>query len=229
MTFSDFVTSLYGSVTLKHSRTLTDLKECAVRQLEDLSVRRVHFMEDSAEVTIPVAEPFVGEWAGEGAPGFPLDILEIDALYYSYASGTAWQPVEGPVPISALRSYQPPLEVEETPLSVYPLCWSWWQGRIWVPKLSGDATVKIDFWHDGTRDEATGVKISTASTSETNRWLSQGQKAMRHGTLADYFSLHGSRDEAQAQIELGKRNAYLNTLEIETRMKQPAAIQAPAR
>lgn len=226
-TFTEFVTSLYRAVTAKHSQTLTDLKECAVRQLTDLSVRRVHFMEDSAEVTISTAEPYNGEWVGAGVTGFPLDILEVDGVYYRYASTSSWQPVDGPLPISDLRTYQAPLAIQESPLSVYPLAWAWWRNRIWVPKLSGDSEIRIDFWRDGTRDSTFGTLISTASTSETNPWLKEGERAMRHGTLADYYSLPSSYDEKQASAELGKRNAYLNTLEVATRMKQPAAIQAP--
>jgi len=230
MTFSEFVTSLYGSVNLKHARTLTDLAECAVRQLADLSVRRVHFMEDSVELVIPVAEPYAGEWVGPGAPGFPLDILEVNALYCRRSSASAWSWLDGPTPIADVRAfgaYSGNAELLSDVAAVFPPFWGWWQGRIWVPKLAADVSIKIDYWRDGTRDSASGSLITTSSTSETNPWLSQGERAMRHGTLADYFSLPSSYNEKQASAELGKRNAYLETLDAATRMKQPAAIQAP--
>lgn len=228
MSFSTFTTDLYGDVLNRHSGTLAALKAATVRQLRELASRRVHFMESSTTFTLPTAEPYVGEWAGEGVAGWPLDVREIDAVYYRASASSSWCEVPGPVSINEVRSWEPPLRVAESPLSIYPLAWAWWDRKLWVPKLSGDVTLKIDYWKDGTRDEATGTEISTASTNESNEWLDgRGQTALRCGVLADYYLLTASRDETQASIEMGKRNVYLDILKSEGIGFHGTAFQAP--
>lgn len=228
MSFSTFVTDVYGEILNKHSGSLAALKAATVRQLRELASRRVHFMEASTTFTLPTAEPYVGEWAGEGIPGWPLDVREIDALYYRASASSSWCEVPGPVTINDIRTWEPPLRVAESPLSIYPLAWAWWDRKLWVPKLSGNVSLKIDYWKDGTRDETTGVLISTASTAESNEWIDgRGQTALRCGVLADYYLLTASRDEAQASIEMGKRNVYLDILKSEAIGFHGTAIQAP--
>jgi hypothetical protein len=228
VSFSTFVTDVYGEILNRHSGTLAALKAATVRQLRELSSRRVWFMERSTTFTLPTAEPHVGEWAGEGAPGWPLDIREIDTLYYRASASSSWREVPGPVSINELRSWEPPLRVVESPLSIFPLAWAWWDRKLWVPRLSGDVSLKIDYWKDGSRDEATGVLITTASTNETNEWLDgRGATALRCGVLADYYLLPASKDETQASIEMGKRNVYLDIVKSEGIGFHGTALQAP--
>lgn len=227
MTFSDFVTDLYSGVLNRHSNSLSDLKAATVRTLQELSARRVLFNEGSVELTLPTRAPYGGEWVGPGLDGFPLDILEVDGVYYRSSASSGWCEVPGPVPIGEIRSYEPPLRVAETPLSIYPLAWAWWDNKLWFPRVSGDVTLKIDFYRDGTRDRATGVPITASSTEETNGWFDRGLQALRSGVLADYYLLAASRDEAQASIEMGKRNVFLDTLSVERRMREGSSFQAP--
>ena len=227
MNFSEFITSVNASVLNKHSATLTDLKDAAVRQLRELSSRRVSFMEETASFTLLTAEPYNGEWVGEGVTGWPLDVREIDAVYYRASSTSSWCEVPGPVTINEVRTWTPPLRVAESPLSIYPLAWAWWDRKLWAPRLSGNCEIRIDFWRDGTRDRTTGVLISNASTAETNGWFERGESALRHGVLADYYLLPASRDETQASIEMGKRNLYLEVLKGENIAFHGTALQAP--
>lgn len=228
MSFSTFTSSVHGDVLNKHSTSLADLKAATVRQLGELASRRVHFMERTTTFTLLVADPYLGDWVGEGVAGWPLDVREIDAVYYRASATSSWCPVTGPLTINEIRTYEPPLRVAESPLSVYPLAWAWWDRKLWVPRVSGNVSLKIDYWKDGTRCETTGALISTASTNETNEWLDgRGATALRHGVLADYYLLPKSKDEAQASIEMGKRNTYLEILKSEGIAFHGASIQAP--
>jgi hypothetical protein len=228
VSFTTFAADVHGEILNKHSGSLAAVKAATVRQLRELSSRRAHFMERSTTFTLPTAEPYIGEWAGEGIAGWPLDIREIDALYYRASASSSWCEVPGPVSINEIRTWEPPLRVAESPLSIYPLAWAWWDRKLWVPKLSGDCSLKIDYWKDGSRDETTGVLITTASTTESNEWLDgRGQTALRCGVLADYYLLPASRDETQASIEMGKRNVYLDILKSESIGFHGTALQAP--
>lgn len=227
MSFSSFITEVNGEVANKHSSTLTHLKRITVRQLAELSARRTLFMQDTATFTLLTAAPYGGQWADSSVAEFPKDVLEIDGAYYQ-VGGTGWEEIDGPVPLRDIRLYVQPVVAAQQPLARYPHLWSWWEGKFWTNTLSDDTAIKIDFWRDGTRCSTTGVKIQEDSTNETNPWLDgRGKPVLRCGVLADYYTMATSRDEAQASVEVGKRNTYLQTLFDELAMKQSVAIQAP--
>lgn len=228
MSFSTFVTEAYRQVKDKHSDTLTDLRKLAVQQLSELSVRRVGFMQGSAEFTVLEREPYNGEWAGPGLPGFPLNIREIDHVYYAVSNDTGWDEIEGPVPIREIRLYQPPLTRSPSPFELYPYKWAWWEGKLWLNRLGEDRDLRIDYWKDGVRDEKTGVKIATDSTVETNGWLERGETALLYAVLAAYYALPASKDEAVSGLMAAQREYYLAQLENEALMREQSAhLQAP--
>lgn len=227
MTFSAFIARVYSRVPGKHSSTLTQLRELAVQQLAELSPRRTSFMETSAEFTLPVADPYLGEWAGSGLGGFPLDILEIDAVYYRYGTDTDWEPLPGPVPIAEIRSIWAETPNVPHPLQMYPSCWAWWDDKLWLPRQGADLPLRIDYFRDGTRDQATGVKIATNSTAETNGWLEEGANALEYAVLAAYYALPTSQNSDQVSICNAQANAYLNNLDTRRRLLSGASFQAP--
>lgn len=226
MNFADFVTRVYSRVPLKHSQTLVQIRELAVQQLAEMASRRVGFMESTAEFTLPVAEPYGGEWAGPGLSGFPLDLLEVDGAYYGIGDA-GWSEIEGPVDIEVVRTRYFPVVIAPPALSLYPSCFAWWNGRFWVTRVGGDIAVKLDYFRDGTRDEVTGVKIVTDSTKETNGWLKRGANALEYAVLAAYFALPLSTDQEQVQICNAQTNAYLSVIDTETNRKTGTSFRAP--
>jgi hypothetical protein len=228
MTFSAFVTRVYSRIPGKHSQTLTQLRELTVQQLVELTPRRVSFMESSVEFTLPVADPYLGEWAGAGVGGFPLDILEIDAVYYRYGTDTDWETLSGPVPIAEIRSLWADTPNVQDPLQqMYPSCWAWWDDKLWLPKQGADLPLKIDYFRDGTRDQATGARIATNSTSETNGWLEEGANALEYAVLAAYYALPTSQNSDQVSICNAQANAYLGNLDTRRRLRSGSSFQAP--
>lgn len=225
MNFSAFITSVYADVPAKHSTTLADLKKVTVRQLVELSSRRTLFMQDTVTFTLPASGVYNGEWAGPGLTGFPLDIAAVDGVYYQVGSGR--EEVDGPVPITDIRTYIPPLIAAQTPTAIYPRLWAWWDDKLWITPVGTDVVLELDIFRDATRDRTTGVKIQTDSTSETNGWLERGEAALRYAVLAEYYLLPASRDEVQAQICATQRNLYLDNLARELAMHTGSAIQAP--
>lgn len=225
MGFASFVTSVYADVPNKHSQTLANLRSITVRQLAELSSRRTLFMQDTVTFTLPASGVYNGEWAGPGLPGFPLDIMEVDGAYYQVGSGR--EEIEGPVPIADLRTYIPPLIAAQSPVAVYPRKWAWWDDKLWITQVGTDVVLELDIFRDATRDRATGVKIQTDSTSETNGWFERGEIPLRYAVLAEYFLLPLSRDEIQAQMAATQRNLFLDTLAREVALHTGSAIQAP--
>lgn len=227
MTFAAFIARVYSRIPGKHSNTLAQVRDLAVQQLAELSPRRVSFMETSAELTLPVAEPYLGEWAGGGLGGFPLDILEIDAVYYRYGPDVDWEPLPGPVPVSEIRSIWAATPNVPHPLQMYPSCWAWWDDKLWLPRQGADLPLRIDYFRDGTRDQATGVKIAAASTTETNGWLEEGANALEYAVLAAYYALPTSTNADQVSICNAQANAYLGNLDTRRRLRTGASFQAP--
>lgn len=227
MNVSAFDARVYAEVVSKHTNTLTFLRQIRVRQLAELSQHRTLFSEESTTFTFPSGEPYNGEWAGAGAPGFPLDILEVDALYYQTPGTTVWEEVPGPVPINEIRLYTAPLYSVEVPITIYPPCWAWWDDKIWVPRLQSALSVKIDYWKDGTRDEKTGTKIVEASTTETNGWLNRGEVALRYAVLAEYYLMAASKDDGQASACAALSERALETLRSEARQRKGSSFVAP--
>lgn len=227
MGFASFITDIYGDVPMKHSGTLADLRKITVRQLTELSPRRTLFMQDTVSFTLPVADPYLGEWAGPGLPGFPLDISEIDGAYFS-APGGRIEIDEGPVDIAEIRTYFPANGAMQSPAAlVYPKKWAWWGGRFWVTKVSGDLAIELDIFRDATRDRKTGIKIQENSTDETNGWLERGALPLRYAVLAEYYLLPKSKNAEAAQDAAGLRNLYLETVGREERLHTGSARQAP--
>lgn len=228
MTFSAFITRVYSRIPGKHSQSLAQVRDLAVQQLAELSPRRVGFMETSVELTLPVADPYGGEWAGPGLAGFPLDILEIDGLYSWWGTSTAWgDPLIGPVPVAEVRTALDPNIIVPPLLQARPDRWAWWGGRIWVPKQGADTLLRLDYFRDGTRDQTTGVKIAANSTTETNGWLEEGANALEYAVLAAYYALPTSQNTEQVSICNAQANAYLGNLETRTRLLTGSSSQAP--
>ena len=225
MGFSAFVASVYDDVPGKHSGTLADLRTITVRQLAELSSRRTLFMQEAVSFTLPATGVYAGQWAGPGLPGFPLDIAEVDGAYYQLGSGR--EEIEGPVPISEIRTYYPPLAAAQSPTAVYPCKWAWWDDKFWITPVGASVVIELDIFRDATRDRATGVKIQTDSTNETNGWFERGEIPLRYAVLAEYYLLPASRDEVQAQICATQRNLFLDTLAREVSMHTGSVIQAP--
>lgn len=226
MGFAGFVSDVYGDVLLRHSGTLADLRKITVRQLAELSPRRTLFMQDSAAFTLPVRDPYLGEWAGPGLDGFPLDIMEIDCAYYAAPTGRL--EIEGPVPIGEIRTYLPATAATQNPATlVYPEKWAWWGGRFWVTKVGGDIAIELDVFRDATRDRTTGAKIQENSDKETNGWLERGALALRYAVLAEYYLLPKSANAEAAQNAAGQRNLFLETIGREERLRTGSALQAP--
>lgn len=226
MTFAEFIARVYSRVPLKHSQTLVQLRELTVQQLAEMTSRRVVFTEATVELDVPSTEPYNGEWAGPGLPGFPLDLLEIRAVYVKIG-GTGWQEVDGPIPIDEIRILTKPLAATLPAFQLYPSCYAWWEGKIWLGRLAGPTTLKLDYYRDGRRDGATGVPLTTASTVETNPWLDRGADALEYAVLAAYYALPSSTDMQQVEICNAQTNAYLGALASETRAKTGASFQAP--
>jgi len=225
--FATFVSDIYGDVLLKHSGTLSDLRKITVRQLTELSVRRTLFMQDTVSFTLPVRDPYLGEWAGPGLPGFPLDIMEVDSAYF-VAPSWGRQEIDGPVDISEIRTYLPLTAAMQNPATlVYPEKWAWWNGRFWVTKVGGDIQVELDIFRDATRDRVTGAKIQENSTNESNGWLERGALPLRYAVLAEYYMLPKSTNAEAAQNAAGQRNLFLETVAREEHLHTGSARQAP--
>jgi hypothetical protein len=227
MTFSEFVTDVYGRIGNRATGTLALLRQIVVDQLKECAAKRVAFMQGDQEFTLLAAAPYNGQWAGPEVAGFPKDVSEIHKAYYRYG-GTVdrWEPLTGPVPFEQIESFEHQVLLP-TPLAVYPLAWSWWGGKFWVTRLGGDTDLRIQYYRDATRDQATGVEITSSSTTHTNPWFERGVNYLRWAVLLDFYSSPEYTDERQIGICGAQRNLALQQLEKENQLLQPASAQAP--
>lgn len=222
MTFSSFITRIYGELFNKNSKTLDALRQITVRQLKELSSHRTHLMEASASFPIRTVSPYGGEYADASVSGFPPDLMEIDLV--TYTSGGERIEVRGPVPHRELRLYTPFPALT----TAYPEVWSWFDEKLWVaPALAAETTLTIDYFRDATRDEATGAVITETSTNETNPWFDRGELVLRYAVLSEYYMMPGWLDAEKAGACVQMRNRYLDTLKQERALREGSSMQAP--
>lgn len=220
MTFSEMVTLIYNQVDKKNTRLQTFIREALIRQLQELSSHRTLFMEETASFTIPLTNPYAGEYADSGLSGFPLDPMEIDTLWY--LSGTQRIEVPGPVPHEQVRLFNSPVTTST------PSCWSWFDQKLWVaPKLAAAKTFYVDYFKDATRDNGGGV-LTSASTTSSNPWFDRGSSVLQYAVLAEVFSSPAWLDQPAADNAAALRNRFLDTLKQEAVLRKGAAFQAPA-
>ena len=131
MTFSEFVTDLYGEVRNKHADTLPYLKKATVRQLREMSRIRTLFMEEAGVPFDTVAN--LATYGGD-TPGFPPNILAIERIYYELGSSS----VE--IPLRSLGDVR--YDAETTTTDGYPYLAAWAARKlILAPTPSGVVTL----------------------------------------------------------------------------------------
>lgn len=212
MTFSAFVSALYAGLVNKHSDSLAELRRVTLRALKELSTATFLDMEATTSFqTVAGSNEYDG-----GTPGFPVDAIEICAVWY--LSGSSRVDLRGPAAVRRGDQQQ----------SQYPIEWGWQNNRLQLyPVPSGTVTLYVDFKRDALRDQKTGTLISETSTDETNPWFNRGEPALRASVLAEYYADARWPDGAATQTHLGLRNMALATLEAEHDRKKGSGAQAP--
>jgi hypothetical protein len=216
-TFSTFTTAVYALVDNKNASTLPWLKEATVNQLRELSRTRTTFMERTASfATVAGTANY-----DSGTTGFPANAMKIDRAYYTFA--TKQLEIRGPVTMDELR-----FSWESTVGVPYPDRWAWFNDDLYLgPKPNSVVTIYLDYFKDGTKDEATGNAITTSSTTQTNGWFDRGYMALRFAVLAEYFKLPPVQDQEKAAFADINRSKALKVLTDEWHMKAGAGGQAP--
>lgn len=227
MNYSSFITDVYGRIGNKATGTLALLRQIVVDALKECAGKRVAFMQADAEFTLLAAEPYGGHWAGPEVAGFPKDVSEIHKAYHRMGGETTrWVSFEGPVASELIENFEVQALLP-TPLAVVPFYWSWWDGKFWVTRVGGDTLLKVQYYRDATRDTATGVEISTTSTTHTNPWFERGINYLRWAALLDFYSQPQYADERQIGLCGAQKNLALQQLEKENQLLQPASAVAP--
>lgn len=217
MTFSEFITAVYAEIQNKTTTSLTLLKAATVRQLRELSSHRTLFMEDTFRFDTVVGQDTYNSATG----GFPKDAMQIDALWY--VSGSSRYEVPGPITMQEAR-----FERSEDATQQYPSGWAWFGDSLVLRDVpSAVVTLEGDYFKDATRDEGSGVEITTSSTTQTNPWFDRGEIVLRNAVLAEFYSLPINRDAEAANNCLGMRNQFLQTLKDEWMLKRATTVQAP--
>lgn len=192
-TFAEFVTKVRTAIDDNNTRTETYVKESAVRWLRELSQYRTRFMESTFSfATVAGTNEY-----DTATTGFPDDLSEIHSLY-TLNSGGPYFPhhiIEGPASIEELRSV---LGTQAT--GPEPMVYAYHHEKlILAPIPSTVFTIYGDYLKDGTLD-TNGNAITTASTTATNGWLTQGENCLFHHVLADYYATI-AKDEVAATME----------------------------
>ena len=79
---------------------------------------------------------------------------------------------------------------------------SYFDKRIWVyPTPNGSYLLDVSYMKDSTRDEETGNKITTSSTTETNGWFDEGYAELRAQALVVYHATRTNDPKALAMAQ----------------------------
>lgn len=199
---SDFATvkaQLVATVLNSHSSTTALLAAAMVNQLQALQPEIMPFMERSSQFSTVANQAAYDD----NTVGFPKGLLRFDRLYYDFGN---WQLYLDVVDPDTLRWFQ------EQPAVAYPRRIAWQEEKLQFGPAPADVyVVKWDITLDSKKDAATGDEITTASTTQTNPWFTEGVVPFKHLALADYYMTSpdprpdlAQNQTALAQSQLGR-------------------------
>lgn len=204
-TFAETKTDLVAEVLNSHPATGDKIAKAMVRTLQSLQPEAVPFMEKTGSfVTVNGTAAYSS--TSPGGTGFPANLLAFERLWYDLGATPQWLFV---VSIEEVRWFQ------EQAAVAYPVRVAWYEKKLqFGPAPAGVYTVKWDGFLDSTLD-TTGAAITTASTTATNPWLTEGLICFKHLALADYYMT----DPASARPDMASNHAQLGQMQL-TRLRE---------
>jgi len=233
VTFGQFVADTAREVDNANSRTDWFIREATVRQLEELSHKRINFMEAFKDFQLVIGqEEYSLNYPGSLPDGFPRDLQDVDVLTVLY--GTTSGPLAGnppppsPDPGEPLTSFNQGAYgyvIEQVPLRVirqlttydifssWPLLFAWHHRSLILDRKPATATwMRLDYVRDGRLDDTTsGEILPTGTDGFSNPWFGRGRNALRASVLAEYH-LSISKDVEAAQMYGVQAKSFLSSI-----------------
>lgn len=198
--FQTVAAELVAGVLNTHPSTATLMKAAMVRQLDLLQPEIVPFMEVSDSFSTAAGTMVYTS----ATTGFPKSLLRFERLWYDLGSSVRWLTPTDPGTVRALQ---------EQPSQAYPPWVCWFEEKLqFGPAPAGIYVVKWDGILDSRKNTADGALITTASTIQTNGWLSDGLTAFRHLCWGDYYATSPDQRPDLAQAHVGQANVALGRL-----------------
>lgn len=219
-TFADMKTDLVSRVVNSHPSTGTFIANAIVDQLLTVQPEATIFMEVSGSFTTTGNQVAYDS----ATTGFPKSLLRFDRLYYDLGSYTIDL-------VNTDRAWV--LRLQELGAIAYPYQVAWIGGKLnFGPPPAGAYTVKWAGMLDATKDTATGNTITSASTSDTNPWFTEGAVVLRNLALAQYYlqspdqrsDLAANHQQAAAQAITSLRQAQAERLQLGGIYQIPSAF-----
>lgn len=196
-TFDELVALCKVEIDNKNVKVDPFLREAIPRQLEELSHNHTVFMEAKVPVTLV---PGTYEYTG-GVSDFPLDVQDINGLFLP-GDSYSYEVVEKGIVELETMSWP-------TATSQYPDFFAWHNETMFIWPVPDSAQVlRLYYLRDATRDENTGEKIDSLSTTQTNRWFGRGLNILRCSVLLEYH-MSISKDSMAAQLYAAQVGAFL--------------------
>jgi hypothetical protein len=218
-TFASVLAELVAGVVNSHPSTSTLMAAAMVRQLQNLQPEAIPFMEITG--TFNTAANQAAYTATQcGAPS----LLRFDRLWYDLGNYAR------PLVVSDINSIR---QLQEMGAISYPLRICWQAEKLqFGPAPVGVYPVKWDAILDATKDTATGNLLTTASTTQTNAWFTEGVVPYRHLVWADFFltspdqrpDLAASHSQLAATALNRLRTAYAKRQELNATPRTPNAF-----
>jgi hypothetical protein len=219
--FAAFVASRLAETDFRDSRTETFLREATIRQLRELSLLPVDFLD--ASYSFNTADGV--DNYGAGHLNFPLDLFSWSSKPRVVTTATPISTthfIHGPVPIQEVRG----AGYVSSLTALYPSKFAWHNRTMWLyPVPAGVVNIRGDYRRDGTRDISTGDEITTASTTHTNGWFTIGENVLRCAVMLEW-QLSIAKDPASIQGYSAQLQEYRRNLKASASAKKTGALQA---